>query len=56
MVYASKGKVDMAFKWLEKSYQDNEVELYWLKVEPEFESLHDDPRYQEMLDKVGFPN
>jgi len=55
MVYASKGETDMAFQWLEKSFVDNEIELYWLKVEPEFASLYDDPRWQEMLDKVGFP-
>ena len=53
MVYASKGNVDEAFIWLEKSFQDNEIELYWLKVEPEFESLYDDPRWQEMMDKVA---
>jgi TolB-like protein len=56
MVYASKGNTNESFKWLEKSYQDNEIELYWLKVEPEFESLHDNPRWQVMLDKVGFPD
>jgi len=56
MVNASKGNVGEAFVWLEKSFQDNEIELYWLKVEPEFESLHDDPRWQLMLDKVGFPD
>lgn len=56
MVYASKGNTNESFKWLEKSYQDNEIELYWLKVEPEFESLHDDLRWQEMLDNIGFPD
>jgi len=55
MSYASKGNADEAFRWLEKSLEDNEVELYWLKVEPEFEPLYDNPRWQEMLDKVGFP-
>jgi len=55
MIYSSKNNVDEAFRWLEKSFQDNEIELYWLKVEPEFESLYNDPRWQEMLDKVGFP-
>jgi len=42
-------------EWLEKAYQDHEVEMYWLKVEPPFEPLRGDPRWQEMLDKVGFP-
>jgi len=29
--------------------------MYWLKVEPPFEPLRGDARWQEMLDKVGFP-
>ena len=56
MIYAQMGKIDLAFKWLEKAYQDREVEMYWLKVVPLFEPLHGDPRWQEMLDKVGFPD
>jgi len=56
MIYAQKVEIDLAFEWLDKSYQDHEVEMYWLKVEPPFEPLHDDPRWQEMLDKVGFPD
>ena len=54
-IYAQKGELDTSFEWLEKSYRDHEVEMYWLKVEPPFEPLRADPRYQEMLDKVGFP-
>ena len=55
MVHASMGEVDKAFQWLETSLEDNEIELYWLKVEPEFSSLHQDSRWQDMLDRVGFP-
>ncbi len=55
MIYAQMGEIDTAFEWLDKAYQDHEVEMYWLKVEPPFEPLHDDPRWQVMLDKVGFP-
>ncbi len=29
--------------------------MYWLKVETPFEPLRNDPRWQEMLDKVEFP-
>lgn len=56
MIYAQMGEKDLAFKWLDKSYQDREVEMYWLKVEPPFKPLNDDARWQEMLDKVGFPD
>jgi TolB-like protein/class 3 adenylate cyclase len=55
MIYAQMGEIDMAFEWLEKAYQDHEVEMYWLKVEPPFKPLHNDPRWQQMLNKVGFP-
>ena len=37
MIYAQMGEIDTAFEWLEKAYQDHEVEMYWLKVEPPFE-------------------
>jgi tetratricopeptide (TPR) repeat protein len=47
---------DAAFDWLEKAYQGHEVEMFWLKVEPPFKPLRSDPRWQEMLDKVGFPD
>jgi len=56
MIYTQMKEVDLAFEWLDKAYEDHEVEMYWLKVEPPFEPLHDDPRWQVMLDKVGFPN
>ena len=56
MVYASMNEVEEAFKWLDKAYRDHEIEMYWLKVEPEFKTLYNDPRWQEMLDKVGFPD
>jgi hypothetical protein len=55
MIYAQMGEIDTAFEWLEKAYQDHEVEMYWLKVEPPFEPLYNDPRWQQMLNKVGFP-
>ncbi|MFC2124726.1 adenylate/guanylate cyclase domain-containing protein [Bacteroidota bacterium] len=55
MVYAEMGEIDHAFEWLEKAYETHEVEMYWLKVQPPFEPLHKDPRWQVMLDRVGFP-
>jgi tetratricopeptide (TPR) repeat protein len=54
MIYSVMGNKDLAFEWLEKSFRNHEVEMYWLKVEPPFEPLRSDPRYQAILDKVGF--
>jgi len=54
MIYTQMEEIVTAFEWLEKAYQDREVEMYWLKVEPPFEPLRTDPRCQQMLEKVGF--
>jgi adenylate cyclase len=53
-IYTAMGKNDEAIKWLQKAYTDHEVEMFWLKVEPLFNSLHNDPGFQELLKKVGF--
>ena len=56
MIYAQMGEIDLAFEWLKKAYDDREVEMYWLNVEPPFEPLRSDARWEEMLTKVGFPD
>ena len=56
MIYAEMGETDLAFAYLDKGYEAHEVEMYWLKVQPPFKPLYDDPRWQDILDKVGFPD
>ena len=56
MLYAQMGEINLAFDWLDKAYREHEGHMYWLKVEPPFEPLRSDPRWQEMLDNVGFPD
>ena len=56
LIHAQMGAIDVAFEWLEKAYAEREGELYWLKEEPPFEPLYGDPRWQIMLEKVGFPD
>ncbi len=53
--YASFGEKELAFEWLEKSFKAHDVEMIWLKIEPQFKSLHGDPRYRDLLRRVGFP-
>lgn len=54
-VYAAMDKNDLAIQWLEKAYKDHEVEMYWLKVEPLFKPLHNDIRFQNIVNKIGYP-
>jgi len=45
---------DNAFIWLKKSYNRHEVEMTWLREEPLLIPLHDDVRYKDLYQKVGF--
>ena len=53
MVYAGLGERDAAFLWLEKAYADREGRMTILKCAPEFDSLHADPRFPDLLRRIG---
>jgi len=42
-----------ALELLEKAYQERDVWLIWLKVEPRFDRLRGEPRFQQLQRKVG---
>lgn len=54
-VLTQMGRIDEAFQYLNTAYANHEVELYWMKVEPPFSPLYEDPRWAELVEKVGFP-
>ncbi|MCM3902251.1 MAG: protein kinase [Pyrinomonadaceae bacterium] len=53
LVYAALGENDIAFKWLEESYQRREESLLSLKVDPKADRLRSDPRFIALLKKIG---
>ena len=55
MIYAGLGEKDRVFEWLEKGYDERPSGLQYLRVEPRMESLRSDPRYQELLRRMGLP-
>jgi len=52
-IYAGLGEKDHAFEWLNKAYDERSPSMSFLKIEPFFDSLRNDPRYTELLRKVG---
>lgn len=52
-VYAALGDKDEAIILLEKSFNLRDPGLLWLKVLPEFDKIHNDPRFQDLLRRVG---
>jgi tetratricopeptide (TPR) repeat protein len=52
-VYVGLGKKDEAFKWLEKAYQERDIWLINLKVDPVLSPLSSDKRFIDLLRRIG---
>ena len=55
MHYAQLGEKDQAFAWLEKGFEKRDSPMFRLKVEPCWDPLRDDPRFQDLLRRMNFP-
>jgi TolB-like protein/DNA-binding winged helix-turn-helix (wHTH) protein/Tfp pilus assembly protein PilF len=53
--FANAGRLDKAMHWLERAYQAHDFQLGWVKAYPVFEPLHSDPRFQDLLRRMNFP-
>ena len=51
--YARLGDVDRAMSWLQKAYERRSARLTLLKVDPRYDNLRKDPRFAELLQRVG---
>ncbi|NOT49278.1 MAG: tetratricopeptide repeat protein [Acidobacteria bacterium] len=54
-VYVGLGEKDKAFEWLEKDFQSRSGELAFIRWYMQFEPLRDDPRYKDLLKRMGLP-
>jgi serine/threonine-protein kinase len=54
-VYAVRGEADKAFEWLQISFHDRDAGALGLLVDPLLRGLRDDPRYKNLLAKLGLP-
>ena len=52
-IYTGLGEKDEAFKWLEKAFEERDVWLMNLKVDPVFAKLRSDVRYQNLLTRTS---
>jgi TolB-like protein/DNA-binding winged helix-turn-helix (wHTH) protein len=55
-IYASLGDKDKAFQLLEKAYREKSLDLSWhLKADLRVDNLRSDPRFQDLVRRVGLP-
>jgi len=56
-IYAGLGEKDRAFELLQRAYEQKSLELSWhLKADLRIDNLRSDPRFQNLLHRVGLPS
>jgi hypothetical protein len=53
--YARLGRTDEALEWLERAYEERDGSLAFIKTEPAYDGLRSDPRFQDLLRRMNFP-
>jgi len=54
LAYTGMGNKDEAFAWLQTAFAEHSVALLALKVDPAYDPLRSDPRFQDVLHRLGF--
>ena len=55
LIYTALGDKDAAFAWLDKAMKDHSTWLVYSKWEPRLDPLRSDPRFQDLLRRIGLP-
>jgi hypothetical protein len=55
IIYAGFGDKDDAFQWLEKGYEQRSSSMLFLAVDPFWYGMRSDPRYADLLRRIGLP-
>ena len=55
-IYTRLGENEKALSWLEKAYEQKEGELVRLKIDPKWDPLRGEPRFQDLLNRMNFPD
>jgi hypothetical protein len=52
-IYLGLGEHDKVFEWLDRAYNERDALMPWLKVMPEFDPVRSDPRFHDLLCRLG---
>lgn len=52
-IFVGLGRNDEAYAWLERAFENRDIESIWLKVEPLFNPLRSDSRFRDLVGRVN---
>ena len=55
LIYAGLDEKDEAFAWLDKALEQRAFQLQWIKLDPRWDNLRSDSRFQDLLRRIGLP-
>ena len=56
-VYLGLGELDNSYEWVRVAYEERDLSLVWLNVDPYFAKAREqDPRFEELLVRMGIPD
>jgi serine/threonine-protein kinase len=53
IIHMGLGEIDETFRWLDKAYEERDGSLLYITVPAPFDALSHDPRYKQLLQKMG---
>jgi Flp pilus assembly protein TadD len=56
ILHGALGESNEAFAWLEKAYEERDPQLTYIKAGRRFEPLRKDPRFEQLVHRVGLPD
>ena len=54
LIFAGLNDKELAIHWLQNAYEDRSHWLVWLNLDPRFDNVRPDPRFQELLKRMKF--
>jgi tetratricopeptide (TPR) repeat protein len=55
LVYAGMNRKDDAFAWLDKAFDERSHWLVWLRPDPRWKNIRDDPRFDALIERLRYP-
>jgi len=53
LIYLGLGEMDKTFEWFEKAFEERDGNMIYFTVPPLFDPIRSDPRYKQLIKKMG---